>query len=74
MACGNGDVCNPGNVPGPFCVNPCRDSCALRCCLRTGACESGVEDDACGNGGFVCDDCTQRGMVCRLENETRLCE
>jgi hypothetical protein len=74
MACADGDICNPGNAPGPFCVNPCSNRCTLRCCLRTGVCQTGIEDDACGNGGSICDDCVEQGMVCGMTGGARLCK
>jgi hypothetical protein len=64
--CASRDICDTKNLNGPSCVNPCSDRCPLRCCLRDGSCKSGIADDACGNDGSLCHDCTTSGQVCKL--------
>ncbi len=49
-----------GNAPAPDC-DP--TTCANGCCAN-GACASGMDDNACGQSGGVCTDCTATNQVC----------
>jgi hypothetical protein len=68
VACANctvqNEVCNGAgqcvNIPpkcGPF-------NCANGCC-HGNTCVPGSSDNQCGNGGALCQDCTQNGDVCQ---------
>jgi hypothetical protein len=59
----SGDDANGGsgdNAPAPDC-DP--TTCQSGCC-QNGACASGMADDACGQGGVACTDCTGTNQVC----------
>jgi hypothetical protein len=70
------DLCapDPANPDGQVCFSPCDfKGCNYHCCLRTGACTSGVTDDACGSTGQLCVDCTTTGQVCDVVDFPHVC-
>ncbi|HLK38148.1 MAG TPA: hypothetical protein VKU41_15405 [Polyangiaceae bacterium] len=70
------NVCDPDptNPDGQVCFSPCNlKSCNFLCCLPNGMCAPGAADDACGNTGAICDDCTARGQTCVMAATGHVC-
>ena len=65
---------DPANPDGQVCFSPCNlKSCNYHCCMPDGSCAPGDADDACGNTGAICDDCTTQGQVCAATNAVHAC-
>ncbi len=45
-------------------------NCPTGCCDTTGACRPGEGAAACGNGGYMCVDCTAFGLQCSASTHT----
>ena len=61
LACTAGKCTQPACTPG---------SCPNGCC-QGDLCVTGVQDDACGRNGALCNDCKQNGQVCGAGNVCR---
>jgi hypothetical protein len=61
------EVClpDPRYPDSQVCFSPCDfRGCNYHCCLPTGECVAGDNDDACGSTGQLCVNCAATGQVC----------